>query len=156
MKVKIKRVPKITEDEPDPVMPHYAKDGDAGLDLTAVRHAKIDGNDVYFTGLSIEIPKGFMGLIFPRSSIGGKAQTLVNSVGVIDSGYRGEIILKFKPTLFYDVEGEKIWDEVNTPRYKVGERVGQLIILPYPQIEFVEGDLSESERGEGGFGSTNK
>ena len=132
------------------IVPVYSKPGDAGLDLTAIE-AGMEINDdrtasiVYRTGLSIEIPEGYVGLLFPRSSISGYSLNLSNSVGVIDSGYRGEIISKFK---------------VNTtslPRlYEVGDRFAQLIIIPYPQIEFnVIEELTETERGEGGFGSTN-
>lgn len=100
---------------------------------------------VYGTGLAVEIPEGYVGLLFPRSSISKKGLTLANSVGVIDSGYRGEIMFKFAITS-------------DRPRknsvYEVGDRIGQLIIMPYPKIEFVTGELTESERGVGGFGST--
>ncbi len=143
MQVKIKKL------DPKAIIPKYAKDGDAGLDLTAISRTFDDKNNVvYKTGLAIEIPKGYVGLIFPRSSIANKNQLLTNSVGVIDSGYRGEITFKFKAIQYA------------TPfckPYEVGERVGQLIILPYPQIELIESDeLSESERGTGAYGSTGK
>lgn len=140
MKVKIKRM------HPNSVIPRYAKEGDAGLDLTATSVAEDDkGNIVYGTGIAVEIPKGYVGLVFPRSSIANKSLTLTNSVGVIDSGYRGEIKLKFKN---FD-------DYVSI--YKVGERIGQLIIMPYPTIEFEEvEELSETERGNGGYGSSGK
>ena len=142
MKVKIKRLHK------DAVIPRYAKAGDAGLDLTAVS-ASFDnyGNIVYHTGLAFEIPLGYVGLVFPRSSNCKKTLTLTNSVGVIDSGFRGEITAKFKICGEYK---EKHF-------YKIGERICQIIIMPYPQIEFKEvEELSESERGAGGFGSTGK
>lgn len=131
---------------PDAVIPKYAKDGDAGLDLTAVS-ARLDddGNIVYGTGLAFEIPKGYVGLIFPRSSISRTNLILSNSVGVLDSGYRGEVTFKFK----------------QVPRhgdaYLRGERIGQIVIIPYPQIEFVVAEeLSETERGTGGYGSSGR
>lgn len=88
-----------------------------------------------------------MGLIFPRSSIAKTDLALTNSVGVIDSGYRGEI--KFKFALNTDDS------KLDFATYKVGDRIGQLVIMPYPQIELVEAEeLSDSERGTGGFGSS--
>ena len=139
MKVKIKKL------HPDAVLPFYAKPGDAGMDLTSVSITEgMDDIVEYGTGLAIEIPSGYVGLIFPRSSIYKQDLSLSNSVGVIDSGYRGEIRLKFRMLT------------PNENQYQNGDRVGQLIILPYPQIEFEEGELSETERADGGFGSTNK
>lgn len=140
MHVNIKKLHK------DAVIPKYAKDGDAGLDLTAIS-SKTDeyGNVVYGTGLAIEIPKGYVGLIFPRSSISKTVLSLCNSVGVIDSGYRGEIMLKYRVASRQE----------NRFVYSIGERIGQLIIMPYPKVELVEVDeLSDTERGENGFGST--
>ena len=130
----------------DAVIPSYAKDGDAGLDLAETRvWADDDGNVCYGTGLAFEIPRGYVGLLFPRSSNAKKDLILSNSVGVIDSNYRGEVMLKFKP----QKRGGKV--------YEVGERVGQIIILPYTQIEFKEvEELSETSRGDGGFGSSGK
>lgn len=131
---------------PDAVLPTYAKPGDAGLDLVAVDFT-IDetGNLCYHTGLAAEIPEGYVGLLFPRSSISKYGLALRNSIGVIDSGYRGDIIAKFgDPYLYQDLR-----------RYQLGDKIAQLIILPYPQIEVVEAsELSSTERGSGGFGST--
>lgn len=143
MQVKIKKTHK------NAVIPSYAKDGDAGLDLTAVDFRTDEqGNYVYDTGIALEIPKGYVGLVFPRSSIADKELLLTNSVGVIDSGYRGSIKAKFKPTNN---------TKTNINIYKVGDRIAQLIILPYPQINFEEVEkLSETERGDKGYGSTNK
>ena len=140
MKIKIKKL------HPNAVLPAYAKQGDAGMDLTAV---SIDFDDwdylTYHTGLSIQIPEGHVGLLFPRSSVYKTGQQLSNSVGVIDSGYRGEIMLKYT----------RDTKETKRTAYKPGDRVGQLIILSYPQIEFEEVEkLSETNRGSGGFGST--
>jgi dUTP pyrophosphatase len=130
------------------VVPAYSKPGDAGMDLTAISMEKDShGNVVYGTGLAIEIPEGYVGLIFPRSSNSKTDLYLTNHVGVIDSGYRGEIMFKFRanPSL------------INARIHRPGDRVGQLIIIPYPQVTLVESaELSDTERGDGGFGSTGK
>ena len=161
LKVKIK---KLNENA---VIPSYAKDGDAGIDLVATsKYYDDDGNIVYGTGLAFEIPKGYVGLIFPRSSNAKQQLLLSNSVGVIDSGYRGEVILKFKSSassfslktlikLIFNSDAKITVINNFTISYYVGERIGQMIILPYPQIEFEESEeLSETERGNGGYGST--
>lgn len=125
-------------------LPNYAHPGDAGLDLVAASiSTSSEGYSEYDTQVHIAIPEGYVGLIFPRSSISKKRMTLTNSVGVIDSSYRGSIKFRFKPAL----SGNGI--------YGVGDRIGQLIIIPYPQIELnkVE-ELPNSERGENGYGST--
>lgn len=144
MEIKIKKLHDMA------VIPHYAKIGDAGMDLTAVsrRWDEYD-NLVYGTGLAFEIPEGYVGLVFPRSSCSSKKLVMANCVGVIDSGYRGEVTLKFKPT----TTSLNYKNDV----YELGDRVGQIIILPYPQVKFVESEeLSSTERGEGGYGSTGK
>lgn len=172
MKVKIRKL------HLDAVVPTYAKKGDAGLDLTAISKRVETGNDFegeyieYGTGLAIEIPEGYVGLIFPRSSVSKKDQFLANAVGVIDSGYRGEIKLRYKleqqfdalinwehPTrmmsnfIEYVIDDKQYYANI----YAVGEKVGQLIIMPYPSIELVEvSELASSDRSEGGFGSTGK
>lgn len=140
----------------DSVIPKYAKDGDAGLDLVATSVEYDDnGNVTYGTGLSFEIPRGYVGLLFPRSSNSKKTLTLTNSVGVIDSGYRGEVMLKYKPTIKFLESGHSIMNGMDNRIYEVGERVGQIIIIPYPYVELEEADeLSETERGVGGYGST--
>ena len=150
MEVKIKKL------HPNAVIPTYAKDGDAGMDLTAVTKSyDRDGNIVYGTGLAFEIPEGYVGLVFPRSSISSLDITMSNCVGVIDSGYRGEVTAKFKPAMLFNREQRPII--LNNRIYNVGERIAQLIIIPYPQITFVEADeLSETERGAGGYGSSGK
>lgn len=138
MKVKIK---KLVENA---VIPQYSKNGDAGMDLTCISEKWNENNTMvaYDTGLAVEIPEGYVGLLFPRSSIAKTSLILSNSVGVIDSGYRGSIMLKYR----YPEEGMV---------YEIGDRVGQLIILPYPQIEFEEvEELSDTDRGSGGFGSS--
>jgi len=127
------------------VLPSYAKEGDAGLDLTCVNVTVGNYRLIYDIGLAVEIPQGYVGYIYPRSSICKKDLSLCNSVGVIDSGYRGEI---------------KAFFNINCPnpeRYEIGDRIGQLIIMPIPKIDPIWSDeLSNSERGEGGFGSSGK
>jgi dUTP pyrophosphatase len=147
MLVKIKKLNEFAE------LPAYSKPGDAGMDLTCTEvELDASGCYVYKTGLAIEIPEGFMGLIFPRSSNAKKSLMLTNSVGVIDSGYRGEIMLKFKPNYQYFLQSEEV---KNQQLYLLGERVGQLIILPHPPIEWkVVDELSDSKRGTGSYGST--
>lgn len=147
MKVSIKKLHEKA------VIPAYAKEGDAGLDFTAVDISRDNvGNITYHTGLAVAIPDGYVGLLFPRSSISKKQQFLTNCVGVIDSGYRGEIMAKFKPVMgTYDT----ILELFESNEYEIGDRVVQLLIIPYPQIEFEEvEELSETERNTGGYGST--
>ena len=137
---------KIKKLHPDAVIPCYAKAGDAGMDLVAVSEEWNKNNTMvtYDTGLSVEIPEGYVGLLFPRSSVSKTTLNLANSVGVIDSGYRGSLMLKFR----YLEEGDV---------YEVGDRVAQLVIMKLPFVEIIEvNELSSSERGEGGFGSTGK
>ena len=135
MKVKIKKL------REEAIIPKYAHQGDAGMDIVAIWKKENEKYLEYGTGLSFEIPEGYVMLIFSRSSVSNKDLILANCVGVLDSGYRGELIFRFK----------KIGNEV----YQVGDRIGQIIILPHPKIEFEEADaLQESARGEGGWGST--
>lgn len=142
MKISFKKL------DPKAIIPSYSKPGDAGMDLTAITKSHMDnprfGYVEYGTGLAVEIPEGYVGLLFPRSSVSTTGLILANSVGVIDSGYRGEIKFRYK------------WIK-DTADYNVGDRIGQLIILPYPTIEPEEvQELNSSERGEGGFGSSGK
>lgn len=142
MEVKIK---KLTENA---VIPSYAKPGDAGMDLTAIdcEFGKY-GEFIYHTGIAMEIPEGYVGLIFPRSSNRETEAYMTNHVGVIDSGYRGEILITFKNR---DIDN-------NIAPYEPGNKIAQIIIIPYPQIEYkVVDELSKTERGEGGHGSTGK
>lgn len=138
MKIKIKKI------HPDAVVPKYANRGDAGMDLTAVDVIADGATLTYKTGIAIEIPPWHVGLLFPRSSVYKTGQTLTNCVGVIDSGYRGEIMMKYTLSP-YDRE------------YDIGDRVGQIIIMPHPRIDFEEVDeLTVTERGMGGYGSTGR
>ena len=137
MKLKIK---KLSENS---VIPFYAKSGDAGMDLTCTSMTKTAKYFEYGTGLAIEMPKGYAGFAFPRSSISKTDHFLKNSVGVIDSGYRGEIKLRMSTPI--DSENQ----------YKIGDKIGQLIIMKLPWVEIEEvQELNETDRGEGGFGST--
>lgn len=138
MEVRIKKL------DESAVIPKYSKPGDAGMDLVATS-VKITHNYVeYGTGLAFEVPEGFVGLIYPRSSLSNYDLVLANSVGVLDSGYRGEVKFRFKKT-----------KEGNNKVYEIGDRIGQIIIVPYPKVHFVESnELSSSERGVGGYGST--
>lgn len=163
-------------------LPTRAHKTDAGMDLYAdSTETDENGNLVIGTGIAVEIPKGYVGLIYPRSSIANRDLLLTNSVGVIDSSYRGEIKAKFThtlidivnfksmlhallkrlcPKLAKRISLEKSTNEIYINSeffYEVGERIAQLIIMPYPQVKLTEvEELSESERGEGGFGSTGR
>jgi dUTP pyrophosphatase len=128
------------------VKPQYAKPGDAGMDMVATSLVKNEVFYEYGTDIAVEIPEGYVGLVFPRSSISKTKQILANHVGVVDSGYRGEIKFRFK---------KLDWDSGEV--YNVGDKVGQLIIIPYPTIELEEvSELNETHRGDGAFGSTGK
>lgn len=142
MQLKFKRL------HADAVIPQYAKAGDAGLDLVATEIIFNDTDDfgninVKF-GLAVEIPENHVGLLFPRSSIYKNNTLLCNSVGVIDSGYRGEL----QAFMLGDIE---------TFGYKKGDKVLQLVIMPIPALEVIEvEELSNTERGKTGFGSSGK
>lgn len=138
---------KVKKLDPNAVIPSYSKVGDAGMDLTITKEIENTSFSVsYGFGIAMEIPKGYVGLVFPRSSVRNQDLILSNCVGVIDSGYRGEIQATFKKT-----------NGLDSLKYNVGERGAQIIILPYPQVFMTEvPELSNSERGEGGFGSTGK
>lgn len=169
MLVKVKKL------VPEAIIPSYAKPGDAGMDLVAT---SVDFSNQYYveydTGLAMEIPEGYVGLVFPRSSNSKKDLQLCNAVGVIDSNYRGPIKLRYRRIINpsvgrnYIVENRSYNDDrtkcsvthyikADFNCYEVGDRVGQIIIIPIPTIEFNEVDtLSDTERGADGFGSTGK
>jgi dUTP pyrophosphatase len=135
MKIKIKKL------HPDAIIPKYARPGDAGMDVYSISKKDTEKFLEYGTGLAFEIPEGHVMLIFARSSITNKDLMLKNSVGVLDSGYRGELVLRF--------------NKLGEDDYQIGDKIGQIIVLPFPTVEFEEvQELSESVRGEGGFGST--
>lgn len=148
MEVKIKKLNK------DAVIPAYAHDTDAGLDLVATSYEYKENIDchVYGTGIALEIPEGHVGLIFPRSSNRKTDAYMCNHVGVIDSGYRGEIMISFK---LRDMNFDKgIIPQLMKP-YEIGNKIAQLIIIPYPKVHFIEVDeLNDSDRGDNGHGSS--
>jgi len=157
---------------PEAQQPKFGKPGDAGADLVATSiDTHRNGQIVYGTGLAVEIPEGMVGLVFPRSSVRNYDLVMSNSVGVIDSGYRGEIMVTFNlnvQNITYqsihslidsqELENEYQWSrlfeqDINT--YQVGDRIAQLIIMPVPLVEYTETqELSETNRGTGGHGST--
>lgn len=125
---------------------------DAGFDLTCIGVSTVRNECgqillVYHTGIAVEIPEGYVGLIFPRSSIYKKSLEQTNAVGIIDSGYRGEVIVVMRNTT-----------DVVPAIYKEGDRFAQLVIVKLPEVEgFVEAEeLSASDRGINGFGSTDQ
>lgn len=143
VKIKVKKL------HPDAVIPKFMNIGDAGADLTAVSREFKDDLIIYGTGLAFEIPKGYCIKIYPRSSIFKYDLELVNSVGVIDSQYRGEV--KF---MFRNVHGLN-YNHSQIRKYKIGDRIGQAIIeklVPTDYIEVEELDMN-NDRG-GGFGSS--
>lgn len=126
------------------VEPTKAHPSDAGADLVATSKKWDDEKQcwIYGTGIATEIPEGYVGLVFPRSSIRKYGLTQCNCVGVIDSHYRGEIMLSYKPI-----------GSGNT--YNIGDKIAQLIIMPYPEVNYLEvSELNDTDRGEGGHGST--
>lgn len=138
------------------VTPSYSKTGDAGLDLTATSMKETDMYIEYGTDLSFEIPEGYVGYVFPRSSLSNYDLVLSNHVGVIDSGFRGEVKFRFKKVGNFP-DGFLATKHFTSTVYKVGDRIGQLIIMPIPKVELIEvGELSQSNRGRGGFGSSGK
>lgn len=142
MEVKIKKL------NPDAVVPTYAKPGDACMDIvaTSLHYDDVKGF-VYGTGFAVEVPKGYEMVIRPRSSICKTDAYITNSPGTVDSGYRGEVMVVFK---------NNHPDNHEAP-YKIGERIAQIKIQEVIPIEFVEvEELSETERGDGGYGSTGK
>lgn len=141
-------VVKLPEYDPDNVtIPTRGSDDAAGLDLYSVEDATIKPhtNEMIHTGIAVEIPKGYVGLIFARSGIAHKQHVRPsNAVGVIDADYRGEILV----SLYND----NLSDEVDI---SVGQRIAQLVIIPYLSLEPEEVDhLDCTDRGKGGFGST--
>lgn len=142
-------VVKVKKLVPDAVLPKKAHGSDAGYDLVAVsREVDEDGAVVYGTGLAFEIPEGYVGLVFPRSSVAKKDLILSNCVGVIDAGYRGEVMAKFRP----------LYRRLGVPSlYEVGDRICQIVFVKLPGVQLVESEeLGESDRGTGGYGSSGR
>jgi dUTP pyrophosphatase len=131
------------------VLPSRAHEGDAGLDLYACEAAHIGPGERWSvgTGIAVEIPAGHAGLVLPRSGLAKRhGITLVNSPGLIDSGYRGEVRVLLLNT-----------DPAEVFRVEPGDRIAQLVVAPIALAEPVEAEaLAESTRGDGGFGSSGR
>jgi dUTP pyrophosphatase len=144
---------KIKKTNPEAVLPKYAHLTDAGLDLTAASMDITDEYIEYDTGVAVAIPKGYVGLVFPRSSVSKYDLTQCNSVGIIDAGYRNSIKVRFKRANRTNPEYRLTEDDLKI--YYPGDRVAQFMILPYPMVGWNEvTDLEDTDRGLGGFGST--
>jgi len=153
-------------------LPRHAKPGDAGMDLTTREKVSLAPGETVTvgTGVAVEIPDGYVGLVFPRSGLGARGINLSNCVGVIDSGYRGEIKVPLHNNHHVDNVlvnmGEDVFGAEFPLRVKLkgesmtverGERVAQLVVVPVVQVECMQVDeLSDSERGSGGFGSSGR
>ena len=146
MKIKFKKLVEGVQ------TPKKAHSSDAGFDITATSRAVRPHYIEYGTSLAIDIPEGYVGLLFPRSSVTNKPLTLGNSVGVIDSGYLGEIKLRFRKSASASLHANN-----EEELYQIGDRIGQLVVLELPKVELEEvKDFGEkTERNTGGFGSTN-
>jgi dUTP pyrophosphatase len=135
---------------PDASLPVYAHDGDAGCDLVAVESCTISaggGRAMVSTGLTVAIPEGHGGFVLPRSGLAAKhGVTCINAPGLIDAGYRGEVMIalvNLDPTHDYEVKKE--------------DRIAQLVVLPVPTAHFTElEELPSAKRGAGGFGSSGR
>jgi dUTP pyrophosphatase len=135
---------------PDAVLPVYANEGDAGCDLVAVESCTLragGGRALVATGFAIAIPEGHGGFVLPRSGLAAKhGVTCINAPGLIDAGYRGEVMIalvNLDPTSDYEVTK--------------GDRIAQLVVLPVPSAHFRTVDeLPRAERGAGGFGSSGR
>ena len=140
MKVKIKKT------HPNGKIPTYATDGAGAFDFYSAEEVDIKGLEVMAIdlGVAMDVPEGYVMLLFPRSSIGKNTPLrMANSVGVIDSDYRGTIHALYEN------------NDICPVLVKKGDRIAQGIIVPIPKVEFEEvEELSTTERGEGGFGST--
>ena len=137
---------------PDATVPTLGTAGSAGFDLYATEDVEIENqrSEMIHTGVSVEIPQGYVGLLFARSGIATKKHLRPsNCVGVIDSDYRGEVMVNLYNDSYHTIH--------STQTVTKGERVAQLVILPYiaPELVLSE-ELSDTDRGEGGFGSTDK
>lgn len=150
---------------PEAVEPKKAHHNDAGFDMVCVSKKETDKYIQYGTGIAMEIPDGYVGLIYPRSSVTKKDLMLKNSVGIIDAGYRGEISFRFNKTIVKDreVHGSeegsvlKYLQPSERDQYEIGDKIGQIIIQKLPDVTFFETDnLNDSERSDGAYGSTDK
>lgn len=143
MQIKVKR---LVPEAHLPVYAHGAAE-DAGMDLRAVRSVELEPNvpQLVPTGLSIEVPAGYEAQLRPRSGLALKhAITLPNAPATIDPGYRGEV-----KVILLNLGREPY-------RIEAGDRIAQMVVARYESIEWNEGDLSDSVRGAGGFGSSGR
>ena len=127
-------------------VPGYAHPGDAGIDLYAAHDAIVTGETVLIpTGVAVAIPDGHVGLVCPRSGLSKHGVTVANAPGVIDSGYRGELMVRLTTT------------SATPYRVHFGDRIAQLLIIPIlrPKVTRVD-RLDDTERGTNGFGSTGR
>lgn len=131
----------------DAQIPHMAYNGDAGVDLRSVERIVLEPQEraMVATGLAIALPEGYAGFVLPRSGLAAKhGISIINAPGLIDSNYRGElkvILLNTDPDKSFTIE--------------IGDRIAQLIVMPVPTINFEQvEELTESQRGESGFGSS--
>lgn len=137
----------ITRLREDAVVPERAYSGDAGLDLAACERVELAPGQraLVGTGLAVAIPEGYAGFVQPRSGLAARhGLTVVNSPGLVDSGYRGELRVVLLNT-----------DASESFVVEPGMRIAQMVVLPVPEVELVEVDeLPASERGVRGFGSS--
>lgn len=127
----------------------YANPGDAGIDLRSSEDAVIFAGQrrLVHCGIRVALPKGTVGMVCPRSGLAGKEGiTVLNAPGILDEGYRGEVMV-----ILYNTDMDTSF------HVKKGDRIAQLVVVPYISCDIVEvDDLDETERGEHGFGSTGK
>ena len=147
---------KVKKTHVDAVIPTYGTDGAGAFDIYSIGQGRIQPGETYTvrTGLSFEIPHGFALMVYSRSGHGFKCNVkLVNGTGIIDSDYRGELLIKLER--FKHNDDDKMYMHTETFEIKKGDRIAQGIILPVPRVSFIETEeLSETARGTGGFGST--
>jgi dUTP pyrophosphatase len=139
----------VTRLRGDAVLPERAYPGDAGLDLVACERCELAPGEraLVSTGIAVAIPEGYAGFVQPRSGLAAKhGVTIVNTPGLVDSGYRGELRVNLLNT-----------DPASTFVVEPGMRIAQLVVVPVPRVELSEVDeLPASERGTAGFGSSGR
>ena len=169
MEIKFKKL------DPKAVNPFKKYNVDAGFDMTALWKKETDKYTEYGTGIALEIPDGYVGLMFPRSSVRDMDFMLKNSVGVIDASYRGEIKFSYLHAVHDAFEDIDNIDFVNLygynnkngidikivnrhmDKYEIGDRVGQIVFVKIPDVQMVESrELNETKRGTAGYGSSGK
>ena len=157
IEVKIKRLSEKA------VLPKKAFPTDGGYDMYATSIEFDDyGNIVYGLGWAFEIPEGYVGLLFPRSSTSKFDINMQNSIGLIDCHFRGEVKAKYRPTSTQPVRGAKtncieVYQANTAEIYEVGDKVAQMVFIKLPETELKEvEELSKTDRGEGGWGHTGR